>query len=81
MSKSKVLARLKEMGLKPETISFYCDKDGNECPDTTYADCEISGEVGMVVDCIALGTNGKVYSFQALDSLVGGALGKLAGAF
>jgi hypothetical protein len=80
MSKSKVLVRLNEMGLRPETISFYCDKDGNERPDTTFALCEISGEIGMVVDCIALGINGEVYSFRALDSLVGGVLGKLAGA-
>jgi hypothetical protein len=69
------------MSLRPETISFYCDKDGNECPDTTFAHCEISGEIGMVVDCIALGTNGEIYSFRALDSLVGGALSKRYAAF
>ena len=80
MKKSHVIARLKEMGLRPETISFYSDVNGNESPDTEYSECEISGKLGQVVDCTALGTNGKVYAFQALDDLVAGALGKVAGA-
>lgn len=81
MSKSKVLAVLKEMGLKPGTISFYVDKDGNEQTDTEFGDCEICGVVGDLVSCTALGTNGKKYSFQALTALVHGPLGKVAGAF
>ena len=86
MSKSRVLARLREMGLRPETISFYhtLDRDSGECvpsEDVEFGDCEICDEVGNLVDCTALGTDGKVYNFQALDTLVHGVLGKIAGAF
>jgi hypothetical protein len=86
MKRSEVLARLKEMGLRGETISFYStyDREKDECvesPDTSFGDCEISSLVGNIVDCCALGDDGKIYNFQAGEWLVGGALGKIAGAF
>lgn len=84
MSTNQVLARLKEMGLRPESISFYSTYNGEECiesPDVSFADCEISGETGDIVDCCALGTDGKIHNFQAGEWLVGGPLGKIAGAF
>lgn len=81
MTKTNVLQRLKDMGLRGDTISFYVDKDGNEQSDVSFGDCEISGIVGNLVDCTALGEDGKVYSFQAGEWLVSGHLGKIAGAF
>ena len=81
MSTKKILLALQEMGLQPNTISFYCDRDGQESPDTEFGDCEISGIVGDLVDCTALGIDGKIYSFQAGTWLVHGSLGKIAGAF
>jgi hypothetical protein len=86
MTKKQILKRLEEMGLLVDTISFHCvyNEDKDECEDdydVEFGDCEISGEIGNLVSCTALGTDGKVYNFQALDSLVGGNLGSLAGAF
>lgn len=86
MKKSEVLARLSEMGLQGSTVSFYStyDADKGECierPDTSFGDCEISGIVGQIVDCTALGDDGKVHNFQAGEWLVGGHLGRIAGAF
>lgn len=86
MKKSEVLARLAEMGLQGSTISFYStySREKGECvesPDTSFGDCEISGDVGDLVDCCALGDDGKIHNFQAGTWLVHTALGKIAGAF
>jgi hypothetical protein len=46
-----------------------------------FGTCDLTGEEGMVVDCEALDTTGEVIQFQALDDLVHGELGSIAGAF
>lgn len=78
--------RLKEMGLNPDTISFYStyNSDTKECEDSNdveFGECEISGIVGNLVNCCASDTDGEIHNFQAGEWLVGGHLGKLAGAF
>lgn len=47
-----------------------------------YGTCDITGIQGTVVPCMAcLKDSGEIIEFEALESLVGGPLGKLAGAF
>lgn len=80
MTKNEVLEALNDMGVSPETISFYQDLEGEQL-DTEFTYCEISGEQGDCVNCIALDEQGDVFQFMALESLVGSHLGSLAGAF
>jgi hypothetical protein len=48
--------------------------------DADYGRCDITGRQGTVHWCAALNNEGEIVHFQALDSLVGGALGRVAGA-
>lgn len=81
MTKNEVAQTLVDMGINADTISFYVDEEGDS-PDTNFGTCELSGIKGAIVDCAAhaLDESGVVY-FRAGEWLVGGALGKLAGAF
>jgi hypothetical protein len=74
------------MGLWGSTISFFStyDAEKDECvesPDFSFGECDISGEKGNLVNCHALGDDGRIHNFQAGDWLVGGVLGRIAGAF
>jgi hypothetical protein len=62
-------------GPEVEYNAEYLDQD------TSYGRCDITGTHGIVHWCAALNNNGETVHFQALDSLVGGALGRIAGAF
>ena len=85
MTKLQVLARLKEMGIAGSTISFYSKIENGESvevEDTFFGDCEISGECGDIVQCVALAEDLKtIVHFQAGTWMVPGHLGKIAGAF
>lgn len=62
------------------TISFYCNADGDS-PDSNFGRCDISGLKGSVAYCMALTNTGEVLEFSAGEWLVGGVLGRIAGAF
>ena len=66
---------IKDCEINPNSISLYVDQD------TEFGTCDVTGEDGELVRCSALTNDGQFIEFEALDSLVGGELGKLAGAF
>jgi hypothetical protein len=68
-------------GIRPETFSFYVDADGNDQPDTSFGVCDLSGERGALVGCRALNKDGEIVFLEVGEWLVGGHLGRLAGAF
>jgi hypothetical protein len=80
MTKQELLVALKELDIQANTISFYTDTEGSEL-ESSFGTCDLSGERGDIVPCIALNSEGKVISFEAGTWLVHGHLGKLAGAF
>ena len=68
--------------LNKDTISLYsCDDVDDGDIEAYLGVCDITGKMGIVVPCQCLTTEGELYAFEALESLVGGSLGKLAGAF
>ena len=83
--KMKVAQWLEENEVNPNTISFYATLNENgdtvDAPDTEFTTCDISGKLATCVNCVALTTDGTLIEFQARDGLVGGALGRAAGAF
>lgn len=70
----------KENAVNLDTVSFYCDLDGEQ-HDSEYGYCDVSGEQCMVSSCTAALRNGTIIQFDASEDLIGGALGKLARAF
>ena len=75
--------------INPESIAFYSrliEWAADRCtiidePDTCFTFCDVSGLRGDCVHCTALFLDGRVCNLLILDSLVGGAVGRLAGAF
>ncbi len=80
MKNSEVKQWFKDNEVNPKTISFYTTKDG-ESPDSQYSTCDITGETCSVADCIALTLDNEVIDLQISENLIGGIIGKLAGAF
>lgn len=81
MKRLDLVERLAEMEINPNTISFYQDRDGLDDHDTFLSTCDVSGEETMCAGCWALDSNGDPVYFEASEFLIGGILGKLAGAF
>lgn len=81
--KNKKLVELwaKENSVNLETVNFYENLEGSQ-PDSEYGCCDISGVSCNVSWCTAgLTDSDETFEFQACENLIGGALGKLAGAF
>ena len=72
---------LNDNNINQNSISFYSDKDGIDQNDVDFGVCDITNREGNLVTCTALTSDGDIVEFQALESLVSGALGKIAGAF
>lgn len=85
MKTREVKAWLESNDIDERTISFYVarpDDDSTEPDvDPEFGTCDISGKKAMVAWCAAMLNNGEEFYFQASDELIGGALGKIAGAF
>ncbi len=73
---SSVKFFIKHNNINPDTISFYTDGD-----DTEFTVCDVTGQAGDCARCTALDMDGNTIEFDALDSIVGGELGRIAGAF
>lgn len=78
---------LADLGIRYNTISFYCTKDDTEA-ESNFGTCDLTGIRGNVVPCIALDADGDVVEFEVLECIVhggegvkGALLGRLAGAF
>lgn len=67
---------IKNNNINPATISLYVDGD-----DVYRADCDITWDTGKCGRCTALTFDGILIEFDALDAVIGGELGKVAGAF
>ena len=84
MNTKELTQILSHMEIIFDSISFYQQLDGDECvpsPDTEFGECDLTHESGTLVNCVALNHDGDLVEFQALESLVGGELGHIAGAF
>ena len=82
MTERQVAKILKEMGVRPETVSFYVhEEDPDVSTEPFFGWCDISNVQGNVATCSALDTGGNVVFFDVGEWLIGGALGSLAGAF
>jgi hypothetical protein len=86
MNKRELIEALDAMGIRANTMSFYTrltdNKDGHEdAPDAEFGTCEISGMRGSVAYCLALNSDGEIIELMVSEELIGGHLGKLAGAF
>jgi hypothetical protein len=81
MKSKELIIELNKLGLLANTFSFYVDENGEEQGDTVFGTCEISGIRGDIVGCTCLDKKGNVVYIEVGEWLVGGALGKLAGAF
>ena len=82
MNKKQVVELLVAMDINKDTISF-CETLEGESPDSEFSWCDITGVQGNVFNCTACSISDPnlIVEFQALDTLIGGALGKAAGAF
>ena len=75
MKTSEVREILKSWDIDVRTISINTDDD------LSFGTCDISGNDELVYSVTALDVDGNEVSFEAGESLVTGALGKVAGYF
>lgn len=66
---------IKSHNINPNTISLYVTDD------CEFSTCDILHVACQVAQCTALTYTGELVEFKASDELIGGALGKVAGAF
>lgn len=81
MTKQQAQQWFNTNGLNVDTLSFYTDECGDDVDDTEYGVCDISNKRCMVVTCTCLDDNRDIVELQISEDLVGGVVGKLAGAF
>lgn len=90
MKRSEVQAWLDDQGIDCRTITLCVatndegepareDEGGSE--DGWFGTCDISGDRGHVYKCQACTKDGDAVDFDAGEWLIGGALGRIAGAF
>lgn len=72
---------LNDLGVRLNTVSFFCTKNNDEA-EPFFGTCDLTGIKGSVVPCIGIAQDSdEIVEFEVLESIVGGRLGKLAGAF
>ncbi len=81
MTLNEMKELLKHQDINVNTISFYTNAAGDDCSDSFFSHCDLTGELTMVSTCSALNMHGQVVEFDVDDNLIGGVLGKIAGAF
>jgi len=85
MNKTDLIKTLKDLKILPDSISFYTglDEHGDvmDMIDSHFTYCDLSGVQTQCGVCVARTTDDRWIEFTASDDLIGGHLGRLAGAF